>query len=131
MLARYGKYRHPLPASHPDPAGSVFDGLLNWDPQFRFASLGPDLDLSVLANLSQIQRISQKLKCCRFFSLKILNILATEKSGLDPDSMGSPDPASQSGSGSRRAKITHKNRKKIINLIFLSAVCSIRDYTKD
>jgi hypothetical protein len=35
---------------------------------------------------------------------------------LDPDSMGSldpyPGPNSQSGSGSRKAKITHKQRKK-------------------
>jgi hypothetical protein len=47
--------------------------------------------------------------------------------GLDPDLMGSldsdPDPDSQSGygSGSKRAKMTHKNRKKVINLIFVSA----------
>jgi hypothetical protein len=33
----------------------------------------------------------------------------------DPDSIGSvdPDPYSESGSGSRRAKMTHKSRKKI------------------
>ncbi len=38
----------------------------------------------------------------------------------DPDSVGSldPDPDSQSGSGSRRAKMIHKNRKKLRNLIF-------------
>jgi hypothetical protein len=28
------------------------------------------------------------------------------------------------GSGSRRAKITHRNRKKFINLIFLGSECS-------
>ncbi len=42
--------------------------------------------------------------------------------GLHPDSMGSlvpyPDLDSRSGSGSKRAKITHKNKKKLINLIF-------------
>jgi hypothetical protein len=34
-------------------------------------------------------------------------------SGLDPDSIRSvePDPYSESGSGSRRAKMTHKSRK--------------------
>jgi hypothetical protein len=34
-------------------------------------------------------------------------------SGLDPDSIGSvdPDPYSESGSGSMRAKMTHKSRK--------------------
>jgi hypothetical protein len=34
-------------------------------------------------------------------------------SQLDPDSIGSvdPDPYSESGSGSRRAKMTHKSRK--------------------
>jgi hypothetical protein len=38
----------------------------------------------------------------------------------DLDSMGSldPYPDSQSGSGSRRAKMTHKHRKKLINFIF-------------
>ncbi len=35
--------------------------------------------------------------------------------GLDPDSIRSvdPDPNSESGSGSRRAKMTHKSRQKI------------------
>ncbi len=39
---------------------------------------------------------------------------------LDADSMGplDPDPDTQSGSGSRRAKMTHKNRKKLKNFIF-------------
>ncbi len=32
-------------------------------------------------------------------------------SGSDPDSIGSVDPDSESGSGSRRAKMTHKIRK--------------------
>jgi hypothetical protein len=31
-------------------------------------------------------------------------------SGLDPDSIGSVDPDSESGSGPRRAKMTHKSR---------------------
>jgi hypothetical protein len=31
----------------------------------------------------------------------------------DPDSIGSVDPDSESGSGSRRGKMTHKSRKKI------------------
>jgi hypothetical protein len=34
----------------------------------------------------------------------------------DPDSMGVPE----SGSGSRRAKITHKNRRKLVNLNYFS-----------
>jgi hypothetical protein len=44
---------------------------------------------------------------------------------LDPDSMGSldPYPQSQSGSGSRRAIMTHKCRKKFKNFIFRSAQC--------
>jgi hypothetical protein len=39
-------------------------------------------------------------------------------SGLDPDSVGSvdPDPDSESGSGSRRAKMTHKSRKKFVKV---------------
>ncbi len=49
----------------------------------------------------------------------------------DPDwirmQWGPLDPYtdSQSGSGSRRAKIAHHNRKKLINLIFSSAGCSV------
>jgi hypothetical protein len=41
---------------------------------------------------------------------------------LDPDSLGSldpyPDPDYESASGSRRAKMAQKNRKKLINFIF-------------
>jgi hypothetical protein len=33
------------------------------------------------------------------------------ESGLDPDSIGSVDPDPDSGSGSMRAKMTHKSRK--------------------
>jgi hypothetical protein len=32
---------------------------------------------------------------------------------LDPDSIRSVDPDPESGSGSRRAKMTHKSRKKV------------------
>ncbi len=41
-------------------------------------------------------------------------------SGLDPDSIRpmDPDPYSESGSGSRRAKMTHKSRKKLRNFMF-------------
>jgi hypothetical protein len=39
-------------------------------------------------------------------------------SDLDPDLIGSVDPESGSGSGSRREKITHKRRKKLINFMF-------------
>jgi hypothetical protein len=35
-------------------------------------------------------------------------------SGLDPDSIGSVDP--ESGSGSRRAKMTHKSREKFVKV---------------
>jgi hypothetical protein len=38
-------------------------------------------------------------------------------SRLDPDSIRPVDP--ESGSGSRRAEVTHKNRKKLINFMFL------------
>ncbi len=40
---------------------------------------------------------------------------------LDPDSIRSvdPDPYSESGSGSRRAKMTHKSRKKLRNFMIL------------
>ncbi len=33
--------------------------------------------------------------------------------------IGSPDPDSQTGSGSRRAKMAYKNRKKLMNYVFL------------
>jgi hypothetical protein len=39
-------------------------------------------------------------------------------SQLDPDSIGSMDPGAESGSGSRRAKMTHKSRKKLKNVMF-------------
>jgi hypothetical protein len=47
-------------------------------------------------------------------------------SQLDPDSIGSvdSDPYTESGSGSRRAKITHKSRKYLRNFMFWSAGCS-------
>ncbi len=47
---------------------------------------------------------------------------------VDPDSVRSvdPDPFSESGSGSRRAKMTHKRRrKKFRNFMFWSAGCSL------
>jgi hypothetical protein len=46
-------------------------------------------------------------------------------SGLDPVSIRSVDPDSEYGS--RRAKMTHKNRKKLINRVsfFLSDGCSL------
>ncbi len=40
----------------------------------------------------------------------------------DPDSIGSVDPDSESGSGSRRAKMTHKSRK-----IFKSSCIEVLD----
>ncbi len=50
-------------------------------------------------------------------------------SGSELDSMGSldpyPDHDSQSGSGFRRTKMTHKHGKKLINYIFLLAGCSL------
>ncbi len=45
----------------------------------------------------------------------------------DPDSIRSvdQDPDLESESGSRREKITHKNRKKLGNFMLLSAGCSL------
>ncbi len=37
-------------------------------------------------------------------------------SGLDPYSIGPVDPDPESGSGSRRAKMTHKSRKKFVKV---------------
>jgi hypothetical protein len=39
-------------------------------------------------------------------------------SGLDPDLMGSLDPYPDPQSGSRRAKMTHKRRKMLRNIMF-------------
>jgi hypothetical protein len=36
----------------------------------------------------------------------------------DLDSIGSVDPDSESGSGSRRAKMTHNSRKKMLKFMF-------------
>jgi hypothetical protein len=55
-------------------------------------------------------------KFLNIFVASLLVIACTQQTSVvdpDPDSMGSPDPDSQSGAGSRRAKKTHKNRKKI------------------
>ncbi len=48
-------------------------------------------------------------------------------SQLNPDSIGSvdPDPYSESGSGSRRAKMTHKSRNNLRNFKFSSDGCSL------
>ncbi len=46
-------------------------------------------------------------------------------SGLDPDLFRSVDLYSESGSGSRRAKMTHKNRKTLRNFLFWSVWCSL------
>ncbi len=45
----------------------------------------------------------------------------------DPDSIGSvdPDPFPEFGSGFRGAKMTHKSRKKLRNIMFWSARCSL------
>jgi hypothetical protein len=39
-------------------------------------------------------------------------------SGLDPDSIGSVDPDSESGSGSRRGEMAHKSRKNFKSSCF-------------
>jgi hypothetical protein len=44
---------------------------------------------------------------------------------LDPDSIGSVDPDSESGSGSRKAKMTNNSRKKLKNFMFCSVGCSL------
>ncbi len=46
---------------------------------------------------------------------------------VDPDSVGSldPYPVTDSQSGSRRAKKTHKHRRKLIKFMFWSAGCSL------
>jgi hypothetical protein len=56
-----------------------------------------------------------------FFPVLLANLIHLHKiSVADPDSIGSqnPYPGPQSGPGYRRAKMTHKNRKKLINFIF-------------
>jgi hypothetical protein len=55
--------------------------------------------------------------CIKLFYLGINgSSLQGSGSGLDPDSIGSVDPDPDSESGSRRAKITHKSRKKIVKV---------------
>jgi hypothetical protein len=55
----------------------------------------------------------------------ILNQCCGSGSALDPDSKGSLDPDPQSGSGSRRGKMTHKNRIFFFNFLFLIDGCSL------
>jgi hypothetical protein len=65
----------------------------------------------------------------RIFSIPILGSNTNKKeegkirvADPDPDSIGSVDPDSESGSGSRRAKMTHKSRK-----IFKSSCIEVLD----
>ena len=51
----------------------------------------------------------------RFFSVCPARLLISVS---NPDSIGSVDPDSESGSGSRRAKMTHKSRKKLRKFMF-------------
>ncbi len=62
----------------------------------------------------KIQKQKRKqgsLKCC--VVNRVVDPDSGSGSGLDPYSIGSvdPDPYSESGSGSRRAKMTHKSRQ--------------------
>ncbi len=56
-------------------------------------------------------------------TLKLCGSGSVSWSGLDPDSIGSLDPDSESGSGYRRAKMTHKSRK----FFFLSSCFEVLD----
>ncbi len=66
--------------------------------------------------------------CQAVFQIRIrigygFNQVSRSGSGLDPDSIRSvdPDSESESRSGSRRAKMTYKNRKKLRNFMLWSA----------
>jgi hypothetical protein len=78
----------------------------------------------------KISHVFEESAVCRGFSdASVVSISVDHQqgfgSGLDPDSIGpvdpdpdsigpvDPDPDSESGSGSRRAKLTHKVEKKI------------------
>ncbi len=47
------------------------------------------------------------------FKVGWIAIVSIRVADPDPDSIGSVDPDSEPGSGFRRAKMTHKSRKKI------------------
>jgi hypothetical protein len=65
----------------------------------------------------QIDRVYAKIPLSgrekNFIVTQKLPLLVTRVSDPDPDSIGSVDPDrySESGSGSRRTKLTHKSRK--------------------
>jgi hypothetical protein len=69
--------------------------------QLAFFSLNSDA--KAFPELEEIKKDDLPIQCCGSGSVS--------GSGVDPDSMWSLDPDSQSGSGSRRAKMTHKIEK--------------------
>jgi hypothetical protein len=68
------------------------------------------------------EKIKIRVEITQMYAVLYSRSGSGSKSGLDQDSMGSldpyTDPDSRSGSGSKRAKMTKKNRKQLINFIF-------------
>ncbi len=89
-----------------------------WHYFFYFFILAWELKANNKSNNEQ--------SCKQCFGSGLDPIWIGSRSGLDPESIRSvdPDPDSESASGSRRAKMTHKNRKKFRNFIFWGAGCS-------
>ncbi len=86
----------------------------------------PFADCSYILTISNAFSQSQQRFCIqRLHTVRITNLIRTRVA--DPDSIGlvDPDPYSKSESGSRRAKITHIRRKKLRNLMFWRAGCSL------
>jgi hypothetical protein len=97
-----------------------------WYPYTRLLTAG-EKNIFSTKKRRQKHTIAVKLLCgskfCkRFYPAFLFKIILhfdgffTTVADPDPDSIGSVDPDPESGSGSRRAKMTHKSRKKFVKV---------------
>jgi hypothetical protein len=99
--------------------GRIF--LLDWpkSPAKSNGNPGPKAEHHLKKSKSHLAVIESVIgQCCGFDTGKVLGSRSQgfgSGSGLDPDSIRSvdPDPYWESGSGYRRAKMTHKRRKNL------------------
>ncbi len=97
-----------------NPGGALGHGSEFLAGRDRVHSLHTRHHRKQACSCTKYRKFRCRYKCCGSGSV----------SGLDPDSIGSvdPDPYSESGSGSRRAKMIHKHRKKVNKFHFFEVL---------